>query len=133
MTGVPTTAQAFGATFTVGSTGGSGSGTVTFGGSGACSASGTTITMTNGTGTCSVTATKAADNNYSLATSAPSTVNAALATQSTLAVTGIPTTAQAYGATFTIGSNGGSGSGAVTFAGSGACSALGTTITMTCA
>ena len=131
VTGVPTTAQAFGATFTVGSTGGSGTGTVTFAGSGACSASGTTVTMTSGTGTCSVTASKATDGNYSLATSAASTVSASLATQSTLAVTGIPTTAQAYGATFTVGSSGGSGSGAVTFAGSGACSASGTTVTMT--
>jgi hypothetical protein len=69
-----------------------------------------------------VTATKAADTNYNITTSAAATVGAALATQATLTVTGMPVTAQAYQATFTVGSSGGSGSGALTFAASGACS-----------
>jgi Bacterial Ig-like domain (group 3) len=87
--------------------------------------------MTSGTGTCSVTATKAADSDYSSATSVAATVGASLATQSALTVTGVPATAQVYGATFTVGSAGGSGTGAVTYSGSGACSATGATITMT--
>ena len=70
VTGVPATAQPYNATFTVASSGGSGTGALTFIGTGACSAAGTTVTMTSGTGTCSVTATKAADTDYSSATSA---------------------------------------------------------------
>ena len=131
VTGVPGTAQPYSATFTVGSTGGSGTGAVSFAGTGACSATGTTVTMTSGTGTCSVTATKASDGNYASATSAASAVAASLAVQATLTVTGVPGTAQPYGATFAVGTLGGSGSGAVSFAGTGACSASGTTVTMT--
>jgi hypothetical protein len=135
VTGMPGTAQAYQATFTVGSSGGSGTGAVTFAASGACSnsAGGALITMSSGTGTCSVSATKAADTDYNSSTSPLATVGAALANQAaTLAVTGMPGTAQAYQATFTVGSSGGSGTGAVTFAASGACSnsAGGALITM---
>ena len=131
VTGVPATAQAYGATFTVGSSGGSGTGLVTFGTTGSCLVSGTTVTITSGSGTCSVTATKAADGNYAIATSAAATVNAALATQATLTVTGVPAMAQPYGATFTVGSSGGSGTGSVTFGATGSCSVSGTTVTIT--
>jgi hypothetical protein len=68
VTGMPSAAQAYGATFNVGYSGGSGTGAVTFAGSGACSASGTTITMDSGTGICTVTVSKAADGNYLMAT-----------------------------------------------------------------
>jgi hypothetical protein len=105
--------------------GGSGTGAVSYADApGACSvnASSGLVTMTSGTGTCSVTATKAADTNYSSATSAAATVAATLASQATLTVTGMPTSAQAYGATFTVGTSGGSGTGAVKFAATGACS-----------
>jgi hypothetical protein len=131
VTGVPGTAQAYNAQFTVGSSGGSGTGAVTFGTTGVCSVSGTTVTMTSGTGSCSVTASKAADSNYASATSAASSVNAALATEATLSVTGVPLVAQAYNAQFTVGSSGGSGTGAVTFGTTGVCSVSGTTVTMT--
>ncbi len=70
VTGVPASAQAYGTTFTAGSSGGSGTGVVTLSASGACSLSGTTVTMTAGSGTCTVTATKAADTDYSAATAA---------------------------------------------------------------
>ena len=58
-----------------GSSGGSGTGAVTFASTGACSVVSTTgvVTMTSGTGTCSVTATKAADANYGSTTSAAAT------------------------------------------------------------
>jgi hypothetical protein len=52
------------------------------------------------------------------------------ATQSALSVTGMPTTAQAYNTSFTVGSSGGSGTGTVTFIASAACSASGSTVTM---
>jgi hypothetical protein len=48
-------------------TGGSGTGAVSYavtGGTGTCSITGTSLTATSGTGTCLVTATKAADSNY---------------------------------------------------------------------
>jgi hypothetical protein len=131
VTGVPVTAQSYGTTFTVSSSGGSGTGSVTFAATGSCSVTGTTVTMTSGTGTCSITATKAADANYSSASSAGATVGASLATQMTLTVTGVPVTAQSYGTTFTVGSSGGSGTGAVTFAATGSCSVTGTTVTIT--
>jgi sugar lactone lactonase YvrE len=131
VTGAPNAAQPYGTTFTIGSSGGSGSGAVMFNASGACSVSGTTVTITAGSGTCSVTATKASDENYAAATSAAASVAASLATEATLTATGVPNTAQPYGTTFTIGSSGGSGSGSVTFNASGACSVSGTTVTMT--
>ena len=130
VTGVPNTAQPYGTTFTVGSSGGSGSGAVTFNASGACSVSGTTVTMTAGSGACSVTASKATDGTYAAATSAAASVAASLATESTLTVTGVPNAAQPYGTTLMAGFSGGSGSGAVTFNASGACSVSGTTVSI---
>ena len=78
VTGVPNTAQPYGTTFTVGSSGGSGSGAVTFNVTGSCSVSGTSVTTTSGSVTCSVTATKASDGHYAAATSAAATVTAAV-------------------------------------------------------
>jgi hypothetical protein len=79
-------ALAFGATpVQLGTTGGNGAGTVSFnaGGSTACAvtASGL-LTMTSGTGTCAVTATKAADANYTSVTSDPLSISPAKATAS---------------------------------------------------
>jgi hypothetical protein len=128
--GVPVIAQSYGASFTVGSSGGSGTGAVTFAATGNCSISGAIVTIASGTGTCSVTATKATDGNYASATSAAATVSAMLATQVALTVTGVPVIAQSYGASFTVGSSGGSGTGAVTFAATGSCSISGTTVTI---
>jgi MBG domain-containing protein/YDG domain-containing protein/CARDB protein/galactose oxidase-like protein/Kelch motif protein len=64
VTGMPAAAQQQGAFFTVGYSGGSGTGAVSFSATGACSNDGTTVTMTSNTGTCYVTVTKAADLNY---------------------------------------------------------------------
>jgi hypothetical protein len=68
---------------TLTSGGGSGTGAVTFNVvSGACSiVSGNQLKADSGTGTCSVTATKADDGNYNLATSAAATVTLKKATQ----------------------------------------------------
>lgn len=69
----------YGNTSTLSTTGGSGTGAVTYsaGASTGCSVSGNTLSVTNvdASGTCSVTATKAADANYNEATSAALTVN----------------------------------------------------------
>jgi fibronectin type 3 domain-containing protein len=130
VTGVPATAQPYGSTFPVGTSGGNGTGAVTFATTGACAVSGTAVTMTAGAGTCSVTATKGTDGLYNATTSAPATVAATLAAQATLIVTGVPATAQPYGSTFAVGSSGGSGTGAVTFATTGACTISATTVTI---
>ncbi len=67
---------AYGSTAALSSTGGSGTGAVTYsvGGSTGCSVAGTTLSVTSVSGTCSVTATKAADTNYNSATSSAVTV-----------------------------------------------------------
>jgi hypothetical protein len=110
VTGMPAAAQAYGATFQVGSSGGSGTGAVTFAATGACSVSGSTVTMTSGSGTCSVTATKASDAQYASTTSAPATV---LALQVIVNVSGIKANNKTYDgtttATLSLGSAGLSG------------------------
>jgi hypothetical protein len=79
VTGAPASAV-YNTTFTVGYSGGSGTGAVTFAATGGCSNVGTLVTMTSGTTDCSITATKAADTNYQSATSDPVTVTATTAT-----------------------------------------------------
>jgi hypothetical protein len=61
----------YGSTAMLSTTGGSGTGAVTFSGgiSTGCSVTGSSLSVTNAGGTCSVTATKAADANYNLTTS----------------------------------------------------------------
>ena len=95
--GVPTGAIGDGATFTVSTTGGSGTGAVTYSVTGACTVSGNQVTMdATGSGqTCTVTATKASDGNYASATSAPATTGQ---TNGTATVT-ITNTSQTYGST----------------------------------
>ena len=63
---------AYGGTSALSTTGGSGTGAVTFdvGASTGCTVSGSTLSVTDASGTCAVTATKAADDNYNQATSA---------------------------------------------------------------
>lgn len=103
---------------------GSGTGAYSYSASGVCSVNSSTgsAQMTSGTGTCSITAARAGDTNYNpSANSAPATVTAALATQAPLAVTGVPTTAQPFNASFTVAAVGGTGTGALTFAATGAC------------
>src|ERR1043166_4813539 len=91
--------------------GGSGTGALTFssGGSTGCSVSGTTVSVSDVAGSGTLTATKAADNGYNSATSAPFTVTLNKATQATLTVTG--PVSVTYGATGTATSSGASGTG----------------------
>lgn len=106
-------------------TGGSGNGAVTYSAdaSTACAVtSGGSLTMTSGTGTCAVTATKAADNNYSAVSSDPLAITPVKANQATLSVTG-PGSATFGAPAVQVSTSGGSGNGALSFsaAGSTAC------------
>ena len=87
VTGAPISAG-FGASFTVGTSGGSGAGAVSFTAIGACanSAGDPTTTMTASSGTCIITAFKAADPQYEETTSAPVSVTATKAAQQVLTV-----------------------------------------------
>ncbi len=106
----------YGSTSTLSTTGGSGSGAVTFsaGSSTGCSVAGSILSMIDISGSCSVTATKATDTHYKAATSAPLTVPLDKADQATLVVVATPSTV-VYGSTATLSTTGGSGTGAVTF------------------
>ncbi|MBP9867200.1 MAG: InlB B-repeat-containing protein, partial [Candidatus Pacebacteria bacterium] len=97
-------------------TGGSGSGAVSYvvtsAGTAGCSVIGTTLSYTSA-GTCTVTATKAADTNYLVTSSAAQTFTVNKGTQGALTVTNTTST---YGSGLTLSSSGGSGGGAVTYA-----------------
>jgi len=95
--------------------------------SGACSNTGTAVTMTSGTGSCSLTATWAADGNYSGTTANQSTAASKIAP--TVTFTGAPSSA-AYKSVFTVAATTNASSTAV-IASSGACSNTGTAVTMT--
>ena len=131
-----TSPAAYGDTQTLGTSGGSGTGAVTYstGSSTACSVSNNILTITAATGTCAVTATKAADSNYSSVDSAPVTITVGPTNQATLTITGA-TSPATYGTTQTLGTSGGSGSGTVTYStgASTACSVLGNILTITAA
>ena len=104
----------YGDTSTLSSTGGSGSGAVTFGSTGSgCSITGATLSVTNASGSCAVTTTKAADTDYNAATSAALTVTLQKAEQATLTVNDPGTVT--FGSTPQLTASGGSGSGALTF------------------
>ncbi|MBI5934720.1 MAG: hypothetical protein HY867_13525, partial [Chloroflexi bacterium] len=109
--------MAFGdADATITTSGGSGTGAVTFdaGASTACSIVAGNLHVLSGTGTCDITATKAADNDYNSTTSASFAVTISKANQAALTITG-PASMTFGDADATITTSGGSGSGAVTF------------------
>jgi uncharacterized repeat protein (TIGR01451 family) len=124
----------YGGTSTLSTTGGSGSGAVSFAitaGGGVCALSGATLTAT-GIGSCTVTATKAGDADFDPA-SASTTVSVAKATQAPLTVVANPTTLFVGGSS-ALSSSGGSGSGGVSYAvtaGGSVCSIAGSTLTGT--
>src|SRR5205814_291828 len=128
-TGVPSTA-AYNSTFTVTPGGGSSSASLVVSTSGACGNVGNLVTMTSGTGTCTVAVDRAGDNNYNAATQVTAAATATKINQSTLTLTGVPSTA-AYNATFTVTPGGGSGSASLVVSASVACSNVGNLVTMT--
>ncbi len=119
-------------TATLGASGGSGSGAVTYavtGGTGQCSLAGTTLTAT-GAGTCIVTATKAADGQYASA-SASVTVAVGRLNQTGFKLSATPGAIGPTG-TATLTASGGGGTGTVSYAlasGATACSLSGTSVT----
>ena len=112
----PVTGKVYGdAAFQLATTGGSGSGTVSYAlVSGPATVSATGLVTITGAGSIVVTATKASDNNYESATSAQLTIAVAKAQQAALVIT--PVTGKVYGdAPFQLATTGGSGTGAVTY------------------
>jgi hypothetical protein len=115
-----------GDTLTLATSGGSGSGTVSFtlvsAGSAGCSLASAVLSATSA-GTCTVSATKAADSTYASATTGSVTVTVSKRTQTALSIT---TVATQLGTALTLATSGGSGSGTVSFtlvsAGSAGCS-----------
>jgi hypothetical protein len=115
-----------GNTLTLATSGGSGSGSVSFAlvsaGSAGCSVASAVLSATSA-GTCTVSATKAADSTYASATTGSVTVTVSKRDQSALSIT---TVATQLGTTLTLATSGGSGSGSVSFtlvsAGSAGCS-----------
>ena len=107
----------FGTTGTITTSGGSGSGAVSYsaGSSTGCTVGSSTgvITVTDASGTCTITAAKAADGTYNSTASAPFTVTLNRAEQAALTVTG--PASLTYGASATIAFSGGSGTGALSY------------------
>ncbi len=111
--------QAYSTTQTFSSSGGSGSGAVSYaivGQSlaGVATLSGAVLTAASGTGWVDVRVTKAADTNYNAVTSSTVRVTLAKANQSTLSLNAAAS--QTYSTTQTLSSSGGSGGGAVSYA-----------------
>ncbi len=97
----PTSIVAITGTSTLSTSGGSGAGAVTYGSTGGCTIVGTTLTAGATVGTCSVTATKAADLNYTVSTG---TVNVTVTAIGTVATPTFSPAAGgiAFGTTVTI-------------------------------
>ncbi|MFM8867610.1 MAG: hypothetical protein ACKOFZ_04930, partial [Ilumatobacteraceae bacterium] len=131
------TSMTYGSTLTLTTSGGSGSGAVTYAvtssGTAGCSVSGSTLSATS-VGSCTVTATKAADTNYASITSSTITFTVNKANQSALTVS---STSVTYGSTLALTTSGGSGTGAVSYAvtttGTAGCSVSGSTLSATSA
>ena len=107
----------YNSTITLTTSGGLGSGAVTYVvNSGNCSVSGATLSNTSA-GTCSVTATKAASANYEAISSSPTTITVNQIAQGTLTISvNINSKTYPYSQVIALGSSGGSGSGAITYA-----------------
>jgi len=112
---VSSTSGTYGAALTLTTSGGSGTGAVTYvvvdGTATGCAESGGQLTVT-AAGTCTVTATKALDTNYNAVSSSATTVTFAKANQSSLTVT---STSGTYGSALTLTTSGGTTNGSVTY------------------
>ena len=101
-------------TSTLSTTGGDGTGAVTYSSnSSSCTINGAILTAQSGTGSCTITATKATDTNYLVATGTV-IVTLTKASQATLNAFASPSTV-AYLGTSTLSTTGGLGTGAVTY------------------
>ncbi len=128
------TSKVYGDEFRLTSSGGTGSGAVSY-----VVVSGTAevfntdyLRITGGSGTVSVKAVKAADDNYRAAESSPVTFSIGKANQAALSFTNATTDTFAPGKTIALNTSGGTGSGAVTYAvTSGNATVSGSTLTLT--
>jgi hypothetical protein len=117
----PNTITNAGAGSTLSTTGGTGTGVVTFAATASsgvtCKISGTTLTATGSAGSCSVTATKAADSNYNSATSAAIAVSVTAAKATTTTTLSVTPMTQITGRNVTLKATvtGANPSGTVTF------------------
>ena len=106
----------YGSTVTLATSGGSGSGAVSFavqnGPNTNCLLAGNVLSA-DAAGTCVVTATKGSDANFAPTSSPPTTITFDPASQPTLSITSISGT---YGAAATLTTSGGAGAGTITFA-----------------
>lgn len=110
VTGMPSSAQQFGTSFTVGSSGGNGSGAYNFSATGACTIGLTTgvAIITASAGTCSITAVRLGDATFNDSPpSAAATVSATVATQPAVMLT-VPASV-AYPSGYTASASGGVG------------------------
>ena len=125
---VTSTSATFGSNLALTSSGGSGTGAVTWQVvSGTCTVSGSTLTPGDAGSSCVVRATKAQDTNYNAVSSVDTTISIARISQSSLSVT---STSATFGSNLALTSSGGSGTGAVTWqVVSGTCTVSGSTLT----
>lgn len=125
---VTSTSGVFGVVLTLSTSGGSGTGAVSYVvSSGSCSVAGNLLTLGDAGSSCSVTATKAADDNYTAVSSAATAVSTAKTNQSAITIS---TTSATYGQGLVLGISGGSGTGAVSYSVvSGTCSIVGALLT----
>jgi hypothetical protein len=125
---VSSTSATYGQSYSLTTSGGSGSGAVTWQVVlGTCTVSGSTLTPGNAGSSCIVRATKAQETNYNVATSADTAVTIARATQAAVTVT---STSATFGQSYSLTTSGGSGSGAVTWqVVLGTCTVSGSTLT----
>jgi hypothetical protein len=110
---IASTSATYGQTLSLTSSGGLGSGAVSFiVVSGTCSLVGSTLTVGTVGSSCVVQATKAGDDNYTPVSSVATSITIGEAQQAPLALT---STSATYGQTLSLASSGGSGTGAVSF------------------
>jgi hypothetical protein len=130
---VSSTSATFGQVLTLTTTGGSGTGAVTFAKiSGTCSLAGIQLTPGDAGSACVVTATKAGDAAFNPVTSSQTSIATLRAPQLTPLV--VTSTSGTFGSDLVLTSSGGSGTGAVSWSVvSGACTVSGATLTPTAA
>ena len=110
---------AYGTAFTLATSGGSGSGAVTFATTGQCTQSSGILTVGTVGSLCRVRATKAADSRYNAITSVYQTITVIRGPQAALTISSASNVA--YDSSITLTTSGGSGNGAVTYMSGGNC------------
>ena len=125
---VSTTSATYGQSLSLATSGGSGTGSVSWQVvSGTCSVSGSTLTPGDAGSSCVVRATKAQDTNYVAVNSSDTTITVARIAQSSLTVA---STSATYDQSLSLATSGGSGTGSVSWqVVSGTCSVSGSTLT----